>query len=85
MENYLVRAKRERVEAFASTLLLLYGAEGGIRTPTESLPLPPQDSVSTSSTTSARGVQRVTASCEKCLRKSDTLGKMFLKINPKKV
>ena len=29
------------------------GAEGGTRTPTSESPLPPQDSVSTSSTTSA--------------------------------
>ena len=36
------------------------GAEGGTRTRTGSLPLPPQDSVSTSSTTTARSFMLAT-------------------------
>ena len=38
----------------------LHGAEGGTRTRTGSLPLPPQDSVSTSSTTTARSFMLAT-------------------------
>ncbi len=37
------------------------GAEGGTRTPTSESPLPPQDSVSTSSTTSANPIEYATS------------------------
>ena len=45
----------DKKAGFVTCLLFLndFGAEGGIRTPTGCCPLPPQDSVSTYSTTSA--------------------------------
>lgn len=48
--------ERKKEIAGADLLLIVFGAEGGTRTPTGFLPLPPQSSVSTSSTTSAKNL-----------------------------
>ena len=67
----------------AASLMRPNGAEGGTRTLTGFLPLPPQDSVSTNSTTSARGYQLVGLGC--FLRRSAglLLGLHFFKLDVK--
>ena len=49
-------ALRDFKGVLIEALELTDGAEGGTRTRTGSLPLPPQDSVSTSSTTTAKSI-----------------------------